>query len=53
MCVPIGELVGIRMYSCVHVYMLLRDAEGRKQGHTNNKAKQHSTPKAIIFPKEK
>ena len=27
--------------------------EGRsKQGQTNNKAKQHSTPKAVTFPKE-
>ena len=26
--------------------------ERSKQGHTNNKAKQHSTPKAVIFPKK-
>ena len=32
----------------------MRDEEERsKQGHTNNKAKQHSTPKAVTFPKEK
>ena len=30
----------------------MRDEEGRKQGHTNNKAKQHSTPKAVTFPKK-
>ena len=34
----------------------MRDKEGRKeerrkQGHTNNKTKQHSTPKAVTFPK--
>ena len=29
------------------------EKEGRsKQGQTNNKAKQHSTPKAVTFPKE-
>ena len=38
-------------YRCRHV------AEGRKkerskQGHTYNKAKQHSTPKAVTFPKK-
>ena len=38
--------------------MLIRDAKGRKkeaskQGHTNNKAKQHNTPKAAVtFPKK-
>ena len=38
----------------IHVCMLLRDEkEGRsKQGQTNNKAKQHSTPKAVTFPKK-
>ena len=35
-----------------HVHVLMRDEkEGRsKQGQTNNKAKQHSTPKAVTFP---
>ena len=35
-------------------YRLMRDEkEGRsKQGQTNNKAKQRSTPKAITFPKK-
>ena len=29
------------------------EKEGRsKQGQTNNKAKQHSTPKAVTFPKK-
>ena len=34
------------------VHALVRDEkEGRsKQGQTNNKAKQHSTPKAVTFP---
>ena len=33
------------------ICMLMRDEkEGRsKQGHTNNKAKQHNTPKAVTF----
>ena len=26
--------------------------EGRKQGQTNNKAKQHSTPKTVTYPKK-
>ena len=26
--------------------------ERSKQGQTNNKAKQHSTPKAVTFPKK-
>ena len=30
------------------------EKEGRsKHGDTNNKAKQHSTPKAVIYPKKK
>ena len=29
-----------------------RKEERSKQGKTNNKAKQHSTPKAITFPKK-
>ena len=34
------------------MHVLMRDEkEGRsKQGQTNNKAKQHSTPKAVTFP---
>ena len=30
-----------------------RKKERSKQGRTNNKAKKHSTPKAVTFPKEK
>ena len=32
--------------------MLMRDAEEKrsKQGHTNNKAKQHNTHKVVTFP---
>ena len=36
------------------VYVSMRDEkEGRKKqaSHTNNKANQHSTPKAVTFPK--
>ena len=29
-----------------------RKEERIKQGQTNNKAKQHSTPKAVTFPKK-
>ena len=36
--------------------MLMRDGrrkeERSKQGQTNNKAKQHNTPKAVIFSKK-
>ena len=29
-----------------------RKEEGSKQGHANNKAKQHNTPKTVTFPKK-
>ena len=37
---------------CVHVLMRdeRRKEERRKQDQTNNKAKQHSAPKAVTFP---
>ena len=37
-----------------YIHVLMRDEkEGRKkQGLTNNTAKQHSTPKAVTFPKK-
>ena len=35
---------------CVHVREMKE--ERSKQGQTNNKAKQHSTPKAVTFPKK-
>ena len=37
-----------------YIHALMRDEKvGRsKQGQTNNKAKQHSTPKAVTFPKK-
>ena len=46
------------LYTCLHVYtcthVLMRDErrkeERSKQGQTNNKATQHSTPKAVTFP---
>ena len=38
------------------MHVLMRDErrkeERSKQGQTNNKAKQHSTPKAVTFPKK-
>ena len=39
----------LRSRNCVSV--LMRDEERSKQGQTNNKAKQHSRPKAVAFPK--
>ena len=51
MCV--GESVSTYMCVYVHVHVLMRRKEERsKQGQTNNKAKQHSTPKAVTFPKK-
>ena len=38
------------VHTCIHVLMR-RKKERSKQGQTNNKAKQHSTPKAVTFPK--
>ena len=34
------------------VHVLMRKEERSKQGQTNNKAKQHSIPKAVTFPKK-
>ena len=40
----------------MYVHVLMRDErrkeERSKQDQTNNKAKQHSTPKAVTFPKK-
>ena len=38
----------------VRVHVLMRDEmeERKKQAESNNKAKQHSTPKAVTFPKK-
>ena len=43
-----------RLTSRLHVHVLVRDEkeERSKQGQTNNKAKQHSTPRAVTFPKK-
>ena len=35
-----------------HVERFRRKEERSKQGQTNNKAKQHSTPKAVTFPRK-
>ena len=42
----------VQSSASTYMYMLMRDAERRKkeaskQGHKNNKVKQHSTPKAV------
>ena len=39
-------------YRDTHIHVLMRDEERSKQGQTNNKAKQHSTPKTVTFPKK-
>ena len=38
----------------MYIHVLIRDEkeERSKQGHTNNKAKQHNTPKAVTSPKK-
>ena len=40
----------------LYMHVLMRDERRKeeisKQGQTNNKAKQHSTPKVITFPKK-
>ena len=41
-------------HKCTFINILCRRKDKRsKQGQTNNKAKQHSTPKAVSFPKKK
>ena len=43
-------------YAYLYIHVLMRDErrkeERTKQGQTNNKAKQHSTPKAVTLPKK-
>ena len=42
------------MYMYMYMYMLMRrKKEASKVNLTNNKTKQHSTPKAVTFPKKK
>ena len=36
----------------IHVREMRRKEERSKQGQTNNKAKQHSTPKVVTFPEK-
>ena len=48
----------VSKYVCMCIHVLMRDEkEGRKKQarsnkQTNNKAKQHTTPKAVTFPKK-
>ena len=42
----------VRVYTCFNERREGRKKEASKQGQTNNKAKKHSTPKAVTFPKE-
>ena len=48
--------VSSSLMSCMYVHVLMRGErrkeERSKQEQTNNKAKQHSTPKAVTFPKK-
>ena len=44
-----------RSFSCSSIHVSMRDEkeeERSKQGQTNNKAKQHRTPKTVTFPKK-
>ena len=55
-CDPMLIHVHVHVYTG-HIHMYVnerrrRKEERSKQGHTNNKAKQHSTPKAVTFPKK-
>ena len=45
-------LLGITAPGMVHVLMRDEKEERSEHGQTNNKAKQHSTPKAVTFPKK-
>ena len=48
------NIVAYRIIVLEYVHVLMRDEkeERSKQGQTNNKAKQHSTSKAVTFPKK-
>ena len=49
-------LTALHVYIHVHVHVnerCRRKEERSKQSQTNNKAKQHNTPKAVTFPKKK
>ena len=46
-------------HGCIHLrhvghvkHVLMRDEKERRKKQTNNKAKQHSTPKAVTFPRK-
>ena len=46
------RIINIYMYIHVLNKRCRRKEERSKQGHTNNKAKQHNTPEAVTFPKK-
>ena len=52
-CTFIHMIYWYMHHTYIRMYMLMRDErrkeERSKQGQTNNKAKQHSTPKAVTF----
>ena len=56
MDIHIPYIVHVYMYMNMNIHVLMRDErrkeERSKQDQTNNKAKQHSTPKAVAFPKK-
>ena len=41
-----------RSSHCMHVLMRDENEGRKKQGQTNNKVKQHNTPRAVTFPKK-
>ena len=50
-CIHVHEI----LYTCSSERYMYTDFPGHvysKQGQANNKAKQHSTPKAVTFPKK-
>ena len=51
-CSPLSVPTTVCSYNVMYIHVLMRDEkEGRKK-QANDKAKQHSTPKAVTFPKK-
>ena len=57
MCMKLLTFLTTYMYIELYIHVIMRDErrkeERSKQDQTNNKAKQHSTPKAVTFPNER
>ena len=41
-----------QVYMYIHIHVLMRDEKEERKKQQTNKAKQHSTPKAVTFPKK-